>query len=209
MNTMRERAKEHFPTVLLTLLSIVQALALELLWGHVVGTEYLYSASWTALLSWVQIVATFMGLVLIWVVYGSNVTRFSWVPSTSDSVFPFLIGVLEFLLVETLGPDTVGPWLVFMAVIFGAMNWIAHSTMVRARRDKDNADFFREVPPAQWQDFTGEAAIVGSMALAGAYMWSSGHQGGLAMAALVGTLVLLSLQYVQSAKFWRSSVEED
>ena len=35
---MRSRAKDHLPSVLLTLLSIVQALALQLLWEHVPPT---------------------------------------------------------------------------------------------------------------------------------------------------------------------------
>lgn len=35
MTTIRNRAREHLPMVLLTLLSIVQALALELLWAQV------------------------------------------------------------------------------------------------------------------------------------------------------------------------------
>jgi hypothetical protein len=38
--------------VLLTLLSIVQALALELLWSHVRESGYLFDTSWTALLTW-------------------------------------------------------------------------------------------------------------------------------------------------------------
>lgn len=35
MQELRERARANLPTVLLTLLSIVQALALEILWTHV------------------------------------------------------------------------------------------------------------------------------------------------------------------------------
>jgi hypothetical protein len=35
---MRERAKQQMPIVLLTLLSIIQALALELLWSHIEAT---------------------------------------------------------------------------------------------------------------------------------------------------------------------------
>ena len=127
MNAMRDRAKEHFPTVLLTLLSIVQALALELLWSHLRESEYLFAFSWPAFISWIQITATLLGLVLIWVVYASNVMRFRWVPVTSDSVYPFLIGLLEFMLIETLGPDEIGQWLILMSVIFGMMVWgVAH-----------------------------------------------------------------------------------
>lgn len=76
---MRDRAKEHFPMVLLTLLSIVQALALELLWSHVRGNDYLFEPSLVAALSWIQIAATFLGLVLIWVVYASNAMRCAFV----------------------------------------------------------------------------------------------------------------------------------
>jgi len=88
VNTMRKRAKEHFPTVLLTLLSIVQALALELLWSHLRESPYLFELSWITAISWMQILATFLGLVLIWVVYANNVMRFRWVPVTSESVYP-------------------------------------------------------------------------------------------------------------------------
>jgi hypothetical protein len=47
--------------VLLTLLSIVQALALELLWSHVRESVYLFDMSWTALLTWIQVGTTFLG----------------------------------------------------------------------------------------------------------------------------------------------------
>ena len=135
MNDMRDRAKEHFPTVLLTLLSIVQALALELLWSHVRETTYLFEPSWMMVLSWAQISATLMGLVLIWVVYANNVMRFRWGPATSESVYPFLIGLIEFMLIETLGPDEIGLWFLFHSSIFGTMTWVAHANMRRARRD--------------------------------------------------------------------------
>ncbi len=209
MNTMRTRAKEHFPTVLLTLLSIVQALALELLWGHVVATGYLYSLSWMSALAWLQITATFVGLVLVWVVYASNVTRFIWVPSTSDSVLPFMIGVLEFMLVETLGPDEVGQWLICMAVIFAGMQWIGHSTMRRAREDDANAAFFAGRPRAGWNDFYAAASVVLVLAAAGVYEWLGAGPGTFTFIALTGTLILLSWQYYQSVIFWNRSVQEE
>jgi len=45
VSVIRDRAKEHFPMVFLTLLIIVQALALELLWSHVRGADYLFELS--------------------------------------------------------------------------------------------------------------------------------------------------------------------
>jgi len=35
MDSIRTRAADQFPTVLITLLSIIQALALEFLWDHI------------------------------------------------------------------------------------------------------------------------------------------------------------------------------
>jgi hypothetical protein len=101
--------------VLLTLLSIVQALALELLWSHVRESVYLFDMSWTALLTWIQVGTTFLGIVVIWIAYASIAMRFRWVPSTSDSVYPFVVGLLEFILIETLAPEYMGWWFICLA----------------------------------------------------------------------------------------------
>jgi len=87
-NPLRKRVKDHLPTVLLTLLSIVQAFSLELMWAHVTSHEDLYQLTFVVMLSWLQILATFLGVLVIWLIYASLVLRFRWVPTTSDSVFP-------------------------------------------------------------------------------------------------------------------------
>ena len=206
MNAMRDRAKEHFPTVLLTLLSIVQALALELLWSHLRESEYLFAFSWPAFISWIQITATLLGLVLIWVVYASNVMRFRWVPVTSDSVYPFLIGLLEFMLIETLGPDEIGQWLILMSVIFGMMVWVSHTTMRRARRDSDNFPYFSEFEPAVFSDFYPQITVVVILALAGVGLLITGTTGVAAALSLLMTICILGWQFYAAAKFWSQSV---
>lgn len=208
MNTMRDRAKEHFPTVLLTLLSIVQALALELLWSHLRETDYLFEPSWISVISWMQILATLLGLVLIWVVYANNVMRFRWVPVTSDSVYPFLIGLIEFMLIEALGPDEIGLWFIFMALIFGMMTWVAHAHMRRARQDIDNEAFFSSYKPAKLRDFYPAMTIVCAQALVGIYLFISGNQGLLAMFALLAVNGMLGWQFYTSALFWKRTVTE-
>lgn len=65
MKTIRNRARDRLPSVLLTLLSIVQALALEFLWSHISEAEYPFEPSWIAAISWLQIAASFNGIVLI------------------------------------------------------------------------------------------------------------------------------------------------
>jgi hypothetical protein len=205
---MRDRVKEHFPAVLLTLLSIVQALALELLWSHLRETGYLFELSWITVISWMQIFATFLGLVLIWVVYASNVMRFRWVPVTSDSVYPFLVGLVEFMLIETLGPDEIGLWLIFMALIFGMMSWVSHANMRRARQDPDNEAFFVNFEPAELRDFYPMISTVCALVFAGVFLLISGDQGLIAMLALLATNSLLGWQFHSAALFWKRSVSE-
>jgi hypothetical protein len=205
---MRERVKEHFPTVLLTLLSIVQALALELLWSHLRATTGLFETSWTAVISWLQIIATFLGLILIWVVYANNVMRFRWVPVSSESVYPFLIGLTEFMLIESLGSGEVGQWFIFMALIFGMMTLVAHVNMRQARQDPDNKVLFSNLQPAKLRDFYPTIAIVIMLMLFGFYLMISGEKVVPVMLALLATNGMLAWQYYTTARFWKLTMTE-
>ncbi len=208
MNIIRDRTKEHLPMVLLTLLSIVQALALELLWSYVRESDYLFDMTWIALLSWIQIVTSFIGIVVIWVVYTSTAIRFRWVPTMSDSVYPFFIGILEFILVETLAPEYMGLWFVCLASIFGLMTWVSHMTMRRARLDGENAAFFANLEPATARDFYPAFIIIFVLILAGAYLGVSGDRGVVALVAVSVAFAGLVRQLIVAARFWEMSVSE-
>jgi hypothetical protein len=208
VNEIRDRAKEYFPTVLLTLLSIVQALALELLWSHLRETTYLFNPSWISAISWMQIFATFLGLVLIWVVYANNVMRFRWVPVTSDSVYPFLIGLIEFMLIEYLGPDEIGLWFMCMALIFGMMIWVAHAHMRRARQDVDNEVFFSSYEPATLRDFYPHITVVCALVSGGIYLLISRDQSLLAMLSVLAVNGMLGWQFYAAALFWKRTVTD-
>lgn len=208
MSTIRDRSKEHLPTVLLTLLSIIQALAFELLWSHLTEADYLFERSWVSAIYWTQILAGFLGIVLIWIAYASNAMRFRWVPNTSDSVFPFLVGLLEFSLVEVLGPDTVGLWFLNLALLFGLMSWVNHAIMRRARQDGENDAFFRHFEPARLRDFYSDIAIFIGFAVVGAYLWFSKDSLVVTALAFVGTNVLFAWTLRNAAVFWNRSVAD-
>lgn len=208
MNPMRERTKEHFPTVLLTLLSIVQALALELLWSFLHEHAYLYELSWAAVHTWIQVSATFLGLILVLVAYVGNVMRFSWVPSTSDTVFPFAIGILQFMLIDTMGPDNIAYWFLLMAGIFTMMHWVAHSTMVKARNDSDNADCFKSRAPAELSDFYPQITSVIFISGVGFVLLLYPGISILSTLGLLGVISLFLFQYYSVARFWENSVAE-
>ena len=193
-NQIRTRAKSIFPTVLLTLLSIVQALALELLWLHLIDQPELYVASFAAALGWIQIVATLLGILLIWLVYSDLVLRLSWLPHTADALFPFFVGILQFAQISVLGPERIGVWFVILGTLFAAMAWIGQTTMKRARRDEDNRDFFQGINPATWRDHLLSALPAVLLMLAGLGIWMTGNQGWFAMVVLAGAVGLLLLQ---------------
>ncbi len=205
MSLIRARVKEHLPSVLLTLLSIVQALALELLWSHIQETAYLYEFSASAVLWWGQIGAVFLGIVVIWVVYASSAMRLRWVPSIGDSVYPFVIGVSEFVLVAALGPEHLGAWFLTMAFVFAIMNWVSHDTMRRARLDEENAEFFRNRGRATLKDFTGAFVVVTSLAAIGAALlfWQGAW---FVVFAVVLINALLAWQLYVAARYWDRSV---
>ncbi|MCR9261876.1 MAG: hypothetical protein NXH95_19335 [Pseudomonadaceae bacterium] len=208
MNDMRSRAKEHFPSVLLTMLSIVQAVALELLWSHLTETQHLVELSWTSVLGWGQVVATFLAIVLIWVVYASNVMRFSRTPVTSDLVYPFFIGLVEFMLIANLAPEAVGIWMLFIALTFGLMFRVSHTSMKQARQDKDNAFFFRDLDPATWKDFYLQFTLVGALISGGVFLIFSGNVSLPALLIVLAVNALLAWQFYVVAHFWERSMVE-
>ncbi len=208
MKIIRNRAKEQLPMVLLTLLSIVQALALELLWSHIRESAYLFEMTWTAMLTWIQIGTSFLGIVVIWLVYASTAMRFRWVPTTGDSVYPFIIGLLEFILIETLAPEYMGLWFVCMAMIFGLMTWISHRTMRRARLDGENDEYFASLTPATARDFIPAFVIVFVLVLAGTYLGVTGDRGMVALVAVLLAFAGLVRQLIIAARFAEMSAAD-
>jgi hypothetical protein len=139
-------------------------------------------------------------------VYASNAMRFRWVPSTSDSLYPFFIGFMQFLLIDNMRSDRTGWWLICMAVIFGLMVWVSHSTMRRARLDGSNDDYFKNSAPAKRRDFYPQFTLIGALFLGGGYLISSIDQGLIAFSMMLFVLILLAWQLYGAARFWEKSV---
>lgn len=206
MNSIRERAVEQFPAVLITLLSIIQALALEFLWNHLHQRPDLYESGWPAVAGWLQIAATFNGLILVWLVYVGTVMRFRWTPTTGDFVLPFFVGLIEFLMIDLMGPENIGRWFVVLAIIFAAMALGNHRTMRRARGDPANKEFFETVTPATLSDFLPQAIRIFAMTLIGTWLWQSDNHGWFAMFALLASVLMLSYETFNAAKFWNQTL---
>ena len=209
MKSIRDRAKKRFPTVLLTLLSIVQALALEFLWDHSRHRPELYEATATAMLGWLQIAASLNVVILIWLAYAGMVMRFRWTPTTADSIWPFFVGLIQFQMIDLMGTENLGRWLVVLAILFALMNQVNHHAMKRARQDKANSEFFDQFSPATFKDFIPLYVTVAVLMIAGGLLWNSDNSGWPAIVALLVTALGLANEVRNAAKYWRVSMGAD
>jgi hypothetical protein len=209
MSVIRNRAINSFPMVLLTLLSIVQALAFELLWAEIHQHHELYEWSMTAVIGWFQVAAMLLGIILVWMSYATNVMRFRWVPSTVDSLFPFLVGILQFIMIDNLGFARISLWLLLMALLFAGMNWIAHHDMKRARLNPENEEFFANRSPATLRDFHTTMVVVGSMCVGSLVLWLNDSSMVLYGCSVALALAVIVAQVFVTNSFWQLSMSLD
>ena len=208
MEMIRNRATDLFPSVLLTVLSMIQALALELLWSRLRESSYLWASDWNALLGWLQVTAMLLGFLVVWLFYVSIVMRFRWLPSLQDSVVPFGIGILEFTLIDLMGPDSLGPWFYVLALIFAVSTWASHTIFRRARRDPANREFFDSVQPARIRDFATAIGVVAGIGVLGLVLHVSGSPGWLALGSLLIAIGALAYQIEQTRRYWGRSISD-
>jgi hypothetical protein len=208
LDTINNRARDIVPSVLLTLLSIIQALALELLWSRLRETAYLWTASWESVLGWAQVFAMVLGFLQVWLFYTSIVMRFRWAPSLRDSILPFVIGILEFSLIELMGPDSLGPWFYTIALVFAVSVWTSQEIYQRARHDPENSEFFEKLKPATLRDFVPSIVSVGGLALIGVILQVSGSRGWFALAGFVIATGMLAYQIELTRRYWNLSMSD-
>ena len=152
INEISKRASEHLPAVLLTLLSIVQAVALESLWSHTISHVNFGAFSPLDILSLSLAAATLAVIVLVWLSYVSLLMRFIWVPSLADTSLPIFVGVAQFALIESATLDRIGYWFLILALIMAMVTGINQRFFRKARQDPRNREFFDGISPATRRD---------------------------------------------------------
>ncbi|MEM7410004.1 MAG: hypothetical protein AAF430_07220 [Myxococcota bacterium] len=140
ISTRRDRAKQQFPQVLLAVLGILQALALELLWERGVLSLDRWREVDALAAGVLQALAVFMGVVVIWVLFATVVLRFEWLPRFRDLIFPFVLGGLQFMLIESMAPEHAGRWFLLLAVVFGVASVVSYQTFTAAIAEDPVAD---------------------------------------------------------------------
>jgi hypothetical protein len=201
-----KRAKDMLPAIIVTVLSMIQALALELYWTKIQSADFLWLGGWDAIVGWIQLAVMLLGIILIWLMYVSTILRFSWLPSMQDTVTPFAIGLLEFSMIDLMGPDTLGVWFLILAMTFSVSIWAVHMIHWQARNDPDNHYFFENISPTGWRDFKSSYVVIAVFVVLGVTLWIRDEVGILAVAGLLFAAVAIMGQLFMSHRYWMHSL---
>jgi len=201
-----ERAKDLLPSIILTILSMIQALALELYWSRIEDSTFLWEGGAAAVIGWLQLAVMLQGMLLIWIFYVSFVLRFTWLPSVEDTLIPFLIGLLEFALIDLMGADTLWLWFLLLAAVMSVATYGSHLTMRQARQDPDNNYFFDKVEPATWRDYLATMILVVCFCLFGLALRLLDNPFTLSIVALLITMAAMSYRMLQVRHYWMHSM---
>jgi hypothetical protein len=130
--TVRGRATASFTNISLSILSVVQGVALGQL-ATVVADNYHHFSS----LQWLMATVTLFFFVVVWHHMSVDAMVFTWVPDFWDAALPLLIGAVELFLNQAVLLD--------LRVWFGSMIFVAlcallelHYVGWRARHSPDN-----------------------------------------------------------------------
>lgn len=203
---LRERAKQHWPMVLLTLVSIIQALALETLWVEVAGEQEIFAGGLYGAIAGLQALAVLLAIIVIWVFFAHLVMRFVWLPGLRDTIAPFAIGLIEFVLAEFIGAGQYGLWIASFSLAFLVAHVVVLSTFSRSELEPENAEFFAAGPQGLLQRHgptLGSVAVLlmlaGIVELAASPLVTAG--------ALVLVVALLLAQLWLQRVYWYSSLD--
>jgi len=200
------RAKDLLPQVLLTLISIVQALALEVLWSSVNSQAHLWAPGPSRWIGWLQVAATLEIIVLVWLFFVHLLLRFRWVPTVRDSVMPFVFGVGEFTAAQMLGAEYLAHWFFLIAALFSFAQWATVGSFRVARQDPDNDWYFHRLPEGREIVHTPWLVTVSVFLGFGTWIAIAGPTGAVAMVGIVSVNVIVLLQLFMQHFFWTRSL---
>ena len=132
-SVIHHKLKDSLSPVYLTLLSVIQGVALADL-AHVVAANY----QQFTLIHWLLVMCNFGVLIGIWNHYMMNNKLWDWIPDMRDACIPFVVGVLELVLNHTISLS-LSAWLCTFALLYimGALAmWHARW---RAGKEAENA----------------------------------------------------------------------
>jgi hypothetical protein len=140
------RIKGSFTPIYLTILSIIQAVALGEL-AKVVADGY---PEFTVV-QWALVLLTFLILIIIWSHVTTDAMAWVWIPDLRDSLIPFLLGAFELYQAHAIVVG-LGPWL--FGMVAGATLAVLEFFHVgrQVRLEADDAEALRLFRRRSWSD---------------------------------------------------------
>ncbi|MGN9913382.1 hypothetical protein ACTMTJ_38165 [Phytohabitans sp. LJ34] len=131
-----KRVENSFRDIYLTLISIIQGVALGFL-VQAVGTDYRHIGADRA----GRTAAIFILIVIIWQEYVIGSTMYAWIPRTIDALVPFLLGAGQGLMIAALD-GTITEFLFFYTCTIGigvvaAINYARNATAGELESTRD------------------------------------------------------------------------
>ncbi len=203
---LHHRLNDVFTPTYLTILSIIQAVALTDL-ATVVAAEY----KQFTVVHWLLALLTFGVLIVVWNVYTIQGTIWRWIPDVRDAAMPFVVGALELFLDHAITQGMI-VWLLGLAAIaaMGAVGtWYMHW---RVRTEAENGQLLRYLRRHHLLFalyYAGGAALLLLLAWAnrvGSWEAAERGQGVLAVSTALFVGVCLGGAVIISHLYWRKAI---
>jgi hypothetical protein len=129
---LQQRLKDSFSLVYLTLLSVIQGVALADL-ALIVGAGY----QQFTVMRWLLVLVNFGLVISIWHTFTIHITLWSWIPDLRDAIVPFMIGALELVFNHTISLS-LSAWLFTLAIIASMATLSIWYVSQRAKEESEN-----------------------------------------------------------------------
>ena len=154
--------RKHFPTVYLTMISILVALAIEGLLGRIDELPHLFVLSPSSILNWLQISIVLLIAALFWWVIARWASTLPWTFGFFDALAPLALLMVLHFLSQSVGASA-DQWFGALGIVAigGSVNYVVSAR--RALADSSQAGARRQLfVPAAIPASVGLLAIVAS-----------------------------------------------
>ncbi len=141
MTDVGSRAKEAFPSLNITLVGMIVAIALEALVGRLREVDAAFTLTGESLAIWLQGIFVFQVAFYLWVAYAVLAFLARWSMRWVDFVAPFFLGVVMFALSPLIGTERMDAWFGLIGLGFISGTWVFLRNVALAASDPENVYF--------------------------------------------------------------------
>jgi hypothetical protein len=162
MEPIRERALGSFSSIYMTMVSLIEAIALELLVGRVLAVTEVSDLGVPTIVAWLEIAFMFEVILGIWIAYAIMSMATRWVMTLYDSAIVFALGMWQFLAISWIDQVPSHYWLWWTGIGGVIAILIIRGIYAAARRNPENDVFVGSFPLALVTGIAGvlTAAII-------------------------------------------------